>query len=80
MPKGVQMKKKKVVNTKQFDKAIAKKGHSLTIAPKRSSATDHCRTSTTVSKIINRKNEEMIRNRADNGVGRSTTGGSNRNK
>ncbi|GMT33797.1 hypothetical protein PFISCL1PPCAC_25094 [Pristionchus fissidentatus] len=51
-----------------------RKGHALHIAPKKKTAIQEATTSAAVSKIINDKNEEMVRGRADVAVGKSTTG------
>ncbi|GMS95680.1 hypothetical protein PENTCL1PPCAC_17855 [Pristionchus entomophagus] len=49
-----------------------RKGHNLHIAPKKKVAVEEAKTSAEVSKVINDKNEEMVRGRADVAVGKTS--------
>uniref|UniRef100_A0A914W3E7 Leydig cell tumor 10 kDa protein homolog n=1 Tax=Plectus sambesii TaxID=2011161 RepID=A0A914W3E7_9BILA len=67
MPKGVKKKGKKPPK-----KQGPKLGHGLLIAPKRATLVDQAKTSMAVSRLINKKNEESVGNRANNAVGRDS--------
>ncbi|KAH7730988.1 Protein K07F5.15 b [Aphelenchoides avenae] len=71
LPKGVKQKVKKVKKTNG-----AKKGANMQLAPKKPQAVREAKISAEVSRIINEKNEEMVRTRADRDVGKISKGGS----
>ncbi|MFH4974414.1 hypothetical protein AB6A40_001123 [Gnathostoma spinigerum] len=64
LPKGTKQKIKKV-KTKG-----PKRGHNLFIAPKKMSAIQQNKIDAEVTRVINEKNEELLKNRADHDVGR----------
>lgn len=49
----------------------AKKGLSAIVPPKKAAAVRDAKTNAEVSKVINQKNEEMLRARADKDVGKT---------
>uniref|UniRef100_A0A158P8K1 Leydig cell tumor 10 kDa protein homolog n=1 Tax=Angiostrongylus cantonensis TaxID=6313 RepID=A0A158P8K1_ANGCA len=65
LPKGV---KQKVKKTKPVG---PKRGHNLYIPPKKQHLMQQDKVAAEVSKIINEKNEEMVKNQANSAVGRS---------
>uniref|UniRef100_A0A8R1IKK1 Uncharacterized protein n=1 Tax=Caenorhabditis japonica TaxID=281687 RepID=A0A8R1IKK1_CAEJA len=65
LPKGVKQKVKKVKNEGP------KKGKFLHIAPKRQSVIEAEKIAAHVTKVINDKNEEMVKGRADTAVGKN---------
>ncbi|EFP04848.1 hypothetical protein CRE_29873 [Caenorhabditis remanei] len=65
LPKGVKQKVKKV------KKEGPKKGKFLHIAPKKAHIIEAEKVSAHVTKIINDKNEEMVKGRADTAVGKN---------
>ncbi|KAL6740389.1 hypothetical protein Aduo_013747 [Ancylostoma duodenale] len=67
LPKGV---KQKVKKAKQ---AGPKRGHNLYIAPKKQQLIQQDKIAAEVTKVINDKNEEMVKGRADTAVGRNKT-------
>ncbi|KAL3990056.1 hypothetical protein ACH3XW_30150 [Acanthocheilonema viteae] len=64
LPNGV--KQKKIKSTKQN----LKKGHRLTIAPKKPVAIQQAKIDSQITRIINDKNEQSIKERADKDIGR----------
>ncbi|VDM95634.1 unnamed protein product [Thelazia callipaeda] len=68
LPKGVKQK----TNTKA-KKQNLKKGHRLAIAPKKPAAVQQAKTDAQITKTINERNEQLLKNRADKDVGRSAT-------
>uniref|UniRef100_A0A1I7Y5X1 Leydig cell tumor 10 kDa protein homolog n=1 Tax=Steinernema glaseri TaxID=37863 RepID=A0A1I7Y5X1_9BILA len=66
LPKGVKNKAKKAPK-----KTGPKRGQNLYIAPKKAVTIEQSRISAEVSKVINKKNEEMIKNIANDSVGRN---------
>ncbi|KAK0397973.1 hypothetical protein QR680_002368 [Steinernema hermaphroditum] len=66
LPKGVKNKVKRAPK-----KTGPKRGHNLYIAPKKAVAVEQARVSAEVSKVINKKNEEMVKNIANDSVGRT---------
>ncbi|VDM55673.1 unnamed protein product [Angiostrongylus costaricensis] len=65
LPKGVKQKVKKA-------KPVGpKRGHNLYIPPKKQHLMQKDKVAAEVSKIINEKNEEMVKNQANGAVGRS---------
>ncbi|VDO29297.1 unnamed protein product [Onchocerca flexuosa] len=69
LPSGVKQKKK-MKSTKQGPK----KGHQLTIAPKKPSAVQQAKIDTEITRTINEKNEQLLKSRADKDVGRGYWG------
>ncbi|EPB70422.1 hypothetical protein ANCCEY_10500 [Ancylostoma ceylanicum] len=67
LPKGV---KQKVKKAKQVG---PKRGHNLYIAPKKQQLIQQDKIAAEVTKVINEKNEEMVKGRADTAVGRNKT-------
>jgi hypothetical protein len=67
LPKGVKQKAKKP--RKQQG---PKKGHGLSITPRKNAVVEQAKVSAMVSKLINEKNEKVVNNRADHAVGRNT--------
>ncbi|EGT37880.1 hypothetical protein CAEBREN_31865 [Caenorhabditis brenneri] len=65
LPKGVKQKVKKA------KKEGPKKGKFLHIAPKKAHIIEAEKVSAHVTKIINDKNEEMVKGRADTAVGKN---------
>ncbi|WKY04038.1 hypothetical protein Q1695_005204 [Nippostrongylus brasiliensis] len=65
LPKGVKQKVKKAKPTGP------KRGHNLYIAPKKQNLLQQDKVAAEVSKIINEKNEEMVKGQADTAVGRN---------
>ncbi|KAL3102040.1 hypothetical protein niasHS_003449 [Heterodera schachtii] len=49
-----------------------KKGFKSIVPPKKASAVKQAKVNTEVSRMINEKNEEMVRERADRDVGKTT--------
>ncbi|CAG9536418.1 unnamed protein product [Cercopithifilaria johnstoni] len=68
LPGGVKLKKK-VKSTKRGPK----KGHQLTIAPKKPAAIQQTKFDSEITRIINNKNEQSIKGRADKDVSRNTS-------
>ncbi|CAB3406271.1 unnamed protein product [Caenorhabditis bovis] len=66
LPKGVQKKQKKVKKNEG-----PKKGKFLHIAPKKAHIIEAEKVAAHVTKVINDKNEEMVKGRADTAVGRN---------
>uniref|UniRef100_A0A914CI33 Uncharacterized protein n=1 Tax=Acrobeloides nanus TaxID=290746 RepID=A0A914CI33_9BILA len=64
-PKGVKQ------NIKKQSKNVPKKGTQVIIAPKKATAVQQSKISSQISKIINEKNEEMLKARADKDQGRN---------
>uniref|UniRef100_A0A915AUK1 Uncharacterized protein n=1 Tax=Parascaris univalens TaxID=6257 RepID=A0A915AUK1_PARUN len=64
LPKGAKQKVKKA------KPKGPKKGHQISIAPKKAAAIEQAKVNTEVTKLINQRNEEMIKERADRDVGR----------
>ncbi|VDM72494.1 unnamed protein product, partial [Strongylus vulgaris] len=67
LPKGVKQKVKKAKPNGP------KRGHNLYIAPKKQNLMQQDKVAAEVTKIINEKNEEMVKGRADTAVGRNKT-------
>ncbi|KHJ92683.1 hypothetical protein OESDEN_07422, partial [Oesophagostomum dentatum] len=67
LPKGVKQKVKKA------KPSGPKRGHNLYIAPKKQNLIQQDKVAAEVSKIINEKNEELVKGRADTAVGRNKT-------
>ncbi|PIO69096.1 hypothetical protein TELCIR_09096 [Teladorsagia circumcincta] len=67
LPKGVKQK------TKKTKPAGPKRGHNLYIPPKKQHLIQQDKVGAEVTKIINEKNEEMVKGQADNAVGRNQT-------
>lgn len=67
LPKGVKQKAKKPKPTGP------KRGHNLYIAPRKQQLMQQDKVAAEVTKIINDKNEEMVKGQADNAVGRNKT-------
>lgn len=67
LPSGVKQKKK-MKSIKQGPK----KGHQLTIAPKKPAAVQQAKIDSKITRIINEKNEQSIKIRADKDVGRDS--------
>uniref|UniRef100_A0A914Z4K0 Uncharacterized protein n=1 Tax=Panagrolaimus superbus TaxID=310955 RepID=A0A914Z4K0_9BILA len=67
VPAGVHKKTKKPVKK---PKGAPKKGHQLTFAPKKRAAVEEEKSEKIVTKVINQRNEEMIRGRLDQNTGR----------
>ncbi|KAK6750102.1 hypothetical protein RB195_002223 [Necator americanus] len=67
LPKGV---KQKIKKTKPV---VPKRGHNLYIPPKKQKLIQQDKVAAEVTKIINEKNEEMVKGRADTAVGRNKT-------
>ncbi|KJH45974.1 hypothetical protein DICVIV_07982 [Dictyocaulus viviparus] len=67
LPKGVKPKHKKVRPTGP------KRGHNLYIPPKKQHLIQQDKLAAEVSKVINEKNEEIIKGQADSAVGRNKT-------
>ncbi|KAK6015550.1 hypothetical protein OSTOST_19025, partial [Ostertagia ostertagi] len=65
LPKGVKQK------TKKTKPAGPKRGHNLYIPPKKQHLIQQDKVGAEVTKIINEKNEEMVKGQADNAVGRN---------
>lgn len=64
LPKGAKRKVRKI-------KALGpKKGQNLLIAPKRVHAVQQAKINAEITRVINEKNEEMIKEKADRDVGR----------
>ncbi|TMS37571.1 hypothetical protein L596_004474 [Steinernema carpocapsae] len=70
LPKGVKNKMKRAPK-----KTGPKRGQNLYIAPKKAVAIEQARISAEVSKVINKKNEEMVKGVADDSVGRTDSVG-----
>ncbi|CAI5447948.1 unnamed protein product [Caenorhabditis angaria] len=66
LPKGVKPKQKKA------KKEGPKKGKFLHIAPKKAHVIEAEKIAAHVTKVINEKNEEMVKGRADTAVGKTT--------
>ncbi|CCJ09389.1 Leydig cell tumor 10 kDa protein homolog [Caenorhabditis elegans] len=66
LPKGVKQKVKKAKNPGQ-----PKKGKFLHIAPKKAHIIEAEKVAAHVTKVINDKNEEMVKGRADTAVGKN---------
>uniref|UniRef100_A0A914D6E7 Uncharacterized protein n=1 Tax=Acrobeloides nanus TaxID=290746 RepID=A0A914D6E7_9BILA len=69
LPKGVKQKIKK--NQPQKNALAPKKGTQVIIAPKKATAVQQAKIASEVSKVINEKNEEMLKARADKNQGRT---------
>uniref|UniRef100_A0A914CVK7 Uncharacterized protein n=1 Tax=Acrobeloides nanus TaxID=290746 RepID=A0A914CVK7_9BILA len=67
LPKGVKQKIKKKI---QSQKNVPKKGTQVIIAPKKATAVQQAKIAFEVSKVINEKNEEMLKARADMNKGK----------
>jgi len=67
LPKGVSKKSTKITKPKG-----PKRGHNLFIAPKKPDAVNEAKISSEVSRLINRKNEDMLTERANISVGKVT--------
>lgn len=66
LPNGVKQKRK------MKSAQSLKKGH-LTIAPKKSTAIQQAKIDSKITRIINDKNEQSIKSRADKDVGRNAS-------
>lgn len=66
LPGGVKQKRK-MKHVKQGPK----KGHQLAIAPKKSTAVQQAKVDAEITRTINKKNEQLLKTRADASVGRS---------
>uniref|UniRef100_A0AC34GA86 Uncharacterized protein n=1 Tax=Panagrolaimus sp. ES5 TaxID=591445 RepID=A0AC34GA86_9BILA len=64
---GIHKKAKKPIKKA---KGAPKKGHQLTFAPKKKAAVEDGKSEKIVTKVINQRNEEMIRGRLDHNTGR----------
>ncbi|CAJ0601179.1 unnamed protein product [Cylicocyclus nassatus] len=67
LPKGVKQKMKKPKPNGP------KRGHNLYIAPKKQNLLQQDKVAAEVTRVINEKNEEMVKGRADTAVGRNKT-------
>ncbi|KAI6178129.1 Protein kish-B [Aphelenchoides besseyi] len=65
LPKGVKQKVKKVQTKKQ-----PRKGSHIILPAKKNTAMEEAKVSATVSRVINEKNEQMVRTQADKSQGR----------
>uniref|UniRef100_A0A915EAS4 Uncharacterized protein n=1 Tax=Ditylenchus dipsaci TaxID=166011 RepID=A0A915EAS4_9BILA len=71
LPSGVKQKSNKRIQKSNAASKGPRKGTNIIIAPKKAQAVQQSKVGAEVTRIINEKNEEMVRNRADNDVGRN---------